>query len=127
MANKWIEFANPEKYRLVDLGRPAVFLIPVSKLKQEIGRETTIEDHIDQFLLKKFGSFTKISFPSFGVWSKGEEVINDDCVQWKVSFSDKRKIPLLLAKLAEVAFLIGEECIYVEAGQYAALIYPSKK
>jgi len=41
-----------------------------------------------------------------------------------VSFDGKDRIPSLLAKLGEIAKLIGEECIYCKAGQYAAIIYP---
>lgn len=121
--NKWLEFESP-RYRLQDLGRPAVFLIPLSKLRQEIDG-VTIEERLRRFLTANFAAYSATEIPSFGVWlGSGREIVFDESRQYKVSFVGKDRIRLLLEKLRDIAVLAGEECIYFEAGQYACLIWP---
>lgn len=128
MSNKWAEFASSPSYRLVDLGRPAVFLIPVRKLKMDaLPQPDTVEEELRKFLLANFGAYTVTYVPSFGCWRDGERIIYDECVQYEVSFAGKEHIPLLLGKLARVALITGEKCIYVKSGQYSALVYPLDK
>lgn len=123
--NKWLEFQNPEAdYTIVDLGRPAVFLISAPKLKVKTKFGATVESWIETFLRINFGAFTRSSVPNFGVWHNGEEVIHDECVQYEVSFAGKEKIPFLLELLSQVAKQTGEKCIYLKAGQYSCLVYP---
>ncbi|MBI2109214.1 MAG: hypothetical protein HYT93_03510 [Parcubacteria group bacterium] len=115
--SKWCGLDN-EFFTFVDLGRPAVFLLPVKKILQ-------IEENLHRFLIKHFGTFTYIPMPSFGAWRSGNQVIvYDECRLYEVSFVGKEKITLLARKLAQIATAIQEECIYFKAGQYAALIYP---
>lgn len=125
--SKWSGFKS-RKYRLVDLGRPAVFLLPEWKLAPDstwkLGDRTVAED-LDDFLVKNFGAFTRTTVTNFGVWMDGKQVlVLDSCRQYEVSFLGKERIPLILAKLAQVARALQEECIYFKAGQYACLIYP---
>ena|SRR3989338_7786853 len=126
-SNKWRSLSSKE-YILVDLGRPAVFLLPVRKLKKRVSRDKTLEEDLHQFIIRNFGAYTTSVIPSFGVWKKEKRaVISDECREYEVSFLGKEKIPLLLKKLAEIATFIGEECIYVKAGQYSALVYPRRR
>ena len=121
--NKWLEFESPS-YRLQDLGRPAVFLVPIKKLQLEI-RGVTLEERLRRFLTKNFSAYSATSIPSFGVWlDSGREIVFDESRQYKVSFAGKERIRLLLKELRDIAVLAGEECIYFEAGQYACLIWP---
>ncbi len=123
MESKWTSL-HGEGYTVEDLGRPAVFLIPAKKLKQLIGN-VTVEEDLHRFLIENFGAYTSSTIPSFGFWRDIKKAaISDECREYEVSFLGKDRIPLLLKKLATVAALIGEECIYVKAGQYAGLVHP---
>jgi hypothetical protein len=50
--------------------------------------------------------------------------VSDESRIFEVSFKGKENIPLLIKKLAQVARLTGEECIYLKAGQYACTVAP---
>lgn len=126
MRSKWAGLEGLT-YSIEDLGRPAVFLLPSHKLRQQAG-EATIEDDLHAFLLEKFGAFTTTTVPYFGIWrSSGSRVFQDECRLYEVSFPGKKRIPVLLKKLVEIADAIGEECIYLKAGQYTCLVYPKRK
>ena len=121
--NKWQEFESSH-YRLQDLGRTAVFLIPLKKLRQEIDG-TTVEEHLHQFLTKNFGAYGFLSVPSSGVWIGPDQVIMfDESRRYEVAFVGKSRLPFILDELARLAVLIGEKCIYFAAGQYVCLVWP---
>lgn len=121
--NKWSEFESPN-YHLQDLGRPAVFLIPVKKFELEIDG-VPLKEHLHGFLSEHFTAYTASLIPSLGVWKgPGDVPVFDESWEYKVSFEGKDRIPFLMGELARIAALIGEECIYFEAGQYACLIHP---
>lgn len=124
-ASKWDKIPKGN-YRVVDLGRPAIFLLPAEKLETMVGG-ITVRDLVHQFLVANFGAYTASYIPSFGLWRSGKGVIHDKCYEFEVSFSGKEKIPVLLEKLAGIAALIKEECIYVKAGQYSGLVFPIKE
>ena len=124
MENKWEGLQGPG-YRIINLGRPAVFLIPSHKLRQEVNGGL-IETRFHRFLIEQFGSYTMTILPYFGYWRGEDRVHLDECRQYEVSFEGKEKIPVLAAELAKIALLIGEECIYFKAGQYTSLIYPEQ-
>lgn len=126
MLGKWEGFRNDKKYSLQDLGRPAVFLIPIEKLKDSRGGKKAMA-RLDVFLTTHFTAFTKSRIPSFGLWQNGKgDLVYDECYQYEVSFVGKEKIPMLLENLATFAGTIGEEYIYFKAGQYACLVGPPK-
>lgn len=123
MRNKWQGLAGPGS-RIVDLGRPAVFLIPVKKLEKKING-VTVRQALHRFLIQHFGAYTASTLPSFGFWkSLSRATVNDACTHYEVSFLGKERLPALTAELARIAALIGEECIYLKAGQYTGLVYP---
>ncbi|MBI2640042.1 MAG: hypothetical protein HYW90_04120 [Candidatus Sungbacteria bacterium] len=118
---KWQQFTGAS-YKLHNLGRPAVFLLPSKKLR---GR---VEKELHAFLIKHFEAYTTTLIPSFGFWrDRRKSIIYDECRQYEVSFVGKEKIPLLLKKLAGIAGRINEECIYFKAGQYTCLIAPQTR
>ena len=122
----WTPF-DTDKVRFVDLGRAAAFLIPESKLNFLIDRidGESVGLHLANFLTQNFKAFTFCQVPYFGIWINGQEAIfADKCRLYEVSFDGKEKISVLGEKLAEIAKIIGEECIYFKAGQYSALVYP---
>ena len=119
--SKWREFENSEDYELIDLGRPAVFLVPIGKLQARVGA-LTLEKVLAKFLSFHFEAFTVRHSSIRGYW-KGH---TDDLVEYEVSFLGKEKIPLLLKKLAELSEKINEKCFYIKAGQYTALVQKPK-
>jgi hypothetical protein len=109
-----------------DLGRPAIFLIPIKKLGKKMGN-STVRKNLHLFLVEHFSAYTTSTVPGFGFWKNHQKLtIVDECCEYEVSFPGKNKIPLLLRKLTEIARVTGEACIYIKAGQYAALVYPKK-
>lgn len=123
--NKWSEFESPD-YRLQDLGRPAVFIIPVRALAQQIDGETLADD-LNRFLADNFGAYTVMTTPNFGIWrGPGGSLVSDESRIYEVSFKGKENIPLLIKKLVRIAELTGEECIHLKAGQYSCLASPRR-
>lgn len=124
--SKWREFTG-KGYILEDLGRPAIFLLPIKKLCQKLECGTTVEVDLHRFLIQNFGAYTSATIPSFGFWKTIDHaIISDECREYEVSFFGKAKIPILIKKLAEIAGFIKEECIYLKAGQYTCLVYSQK-
>ena len=119
---KWRSFQKSDDYEIIDLGRPAVFLVPIGKLQHKI-RGKTVEKYLEKFLKKNFEAFTVRHSGIRGYW-KGQI---DDLAEYEVSFLGKEKIPMLLKMLADLCKKIGEKCFYVKAGQYTALVYSNLK
>lgn len=123
-ANKWAQFRD-KSFEIVNLGRPAIFFVPVKKLKGKNGKQARRKLHL--FLISKFGAYSASVVPNFGFWRNiTKAVISDKCAVYEVSFDGKDKIPTLVKKLAKLALEIKEECIYLKAGQYSCLVYPKK-
>lgn len=122
--SKWVEFKS-DRYRIQDLGRRAVFLVPSQKMRTMCG-VTLVENLLHAFIKKYVGAWTYTLSPLAGVWTNElGEIFYDECREYKVAFLGKGRIPALLEVLAAVAKEIDEECIYVEAGQYSATVYPT--
>jgi len=121
---QWKELEN-SNFNFVDLGRPAIFIIPVVKLKHEMDGKT-VEQALIQFLMKNYQAYSTLNVQNFGAWMDGKKVIHyDESKLFKVSFVGKERITPLAEFLSKIAKSINEQCIYFEAGQYAALIYPA--
>ena len=124
--NKWKQFRDSKNYHLVNLGRPAIFLLPSKKLNRKFNG-TTVKEYLRNFLINNFGAYTSSLISNFGVWKNGKKmIVYDECQEYEVSFVGKEKIPLLLKKITEICLAIEEDCIYFKAGQYACLLYPPK-
>ena len=120
--DKWAEFNNGS-FKLLNLGRPAVFFVPTKKFKHRKGIQIRQDLHL--FLITQFGAYSTSLTPSFGFWRDTSKVMTtDECAVYEVSFAGKEKIPILMRKLAELALRIEEECIYLKTGQYSCLVYP---
>lgn len=125
MKNPWTEFKHTS-FELVDLGRPAVFLIPTKKLSQKID-EKTARDHISEFLVQHFSAYTTAIVPHFGIWRDGNaHLVEDTCTLYEVSFKGREKIALLIEYLANLCIAIDEECLYFKAGEDTCLINPTR-
>lgn len=121
--SKW-DGCRGSTYEIVDLGRPFVFLLPSHKLRTK-RRGVTVEEELHHFLTAHFGAFTTTTVPYFGFWrNRRKQIVYDECRQYEVSFVGKNRISMLLKKLANITHVINEDCIYIKAGQYAALLSP---
>ena len=128
MPSKLDEFRNDKKYRLVDMGRDAVFFIPYRKLHQRINGKT-IEKKLHDALTQI--GFTSFNYPDvlyFGFWKNPQgKIVKDKCRRYEIAFLGKKRIPPLLELLSDFAEkILKENCIFYKAGQYTCLIYPPK-
>lgn len=114
--------------RIESLGRRALFLIPsvkvynssYSKSKQSVAKT------IHGFLLQTFGGYTCASGNIYGYFHSTSYEY-DELREFRVAFleDDKRtKVPALQEFLAVLCADIGEQCIYLECGEDAMLVYP---
>lgn len=116
------------KFRIEDIGRRATFLIPSVKVYNAKYSKTrqSVAKTIHNFLNATFGGYTCASGNIYGYFSK-ESAEYDELREFRVSFKedDKRaKVPKLQEFLASLCADIGEECIYLECGEDAMLVYP---
>lgn len=123
--NPWEQFKGAE-YRLENLGRPAVFLIPSKKLGIK-DRKKTVEERLNTFLQEEFGAFTISTAPYFGAWHDGKMISHDECRSYEVSYVGTKRTKRLIRLLARIARIIEEECIYFKAGEDTCLIYPTSR
>jgi hypothetical protein len=114
--------------RIENLGRRATFLIPsvkvfnrrYSKTKQSVAR--TIHD----FLNDTFGGYTCASGNIFGFFASSVAEY-DELREFRVAFKEdeaRTKVPKLQEFLAKICEDIDEQCIYLECGEDAMLVYP---
>lgn len=124
--SKWSGFEHPS-YRIVDIGRTFVFYIPVAKLDIPSKEEgTTVRGLVHSFLKEQFGGGNVDPIPREGFWVNAEkQIFFDNCVRYSVSFLGKERMVELLIFLRALTAHIGEECLFISAGQYDALLYPT--
>jgi hypothetical protein len=114
--------------RIESLGRRALFLIPsvkvynrkYSKIRQSVAKT------VHNFLKETFGGYTCASGNIFGYFGK-DVAEYDELREFRVAFKEddrKTKVPALQEFLAVLCADIGEECIYLECGEDAMLVYP---
>ena len=101
-----------------------MFLVPSLKLKCRSKSGQQLEERIHRFLLRRFGGYTAAAGNIFGYWKddNGREFYGEH-KEYKVGLLDDAKVPELKRFLAELAADLREECLYLEAGKQASLIY----
>ena len=114
--------------RIEDLGKRALFLIPSIKVYNRRYSRTrqSIAKTVHHFLLETFGGYTCASGNIYGYFTS-ESAEYDELREFRVAFLEdeaKTKVPLLQQFLASICADIGEECIYLECGEDAMLVYP---
>ena len=117
------------------LGRRATFLIPSTKVYNDKhykephrNKGKSIARKVHRFLLETFGGYTCATGNIYGYFTSAVEFY-DELREFRVAFKEDEKgtkIPLLLEFLSEICEFIDEECIYVECGEDALLVYPKK-
>lgn len=114
--------------RIVSLGRPAKFLIPSVKVYNPKYSKTrqSVAKTLHNFLNRVFGGYTCASGNIYGYF-QSDVVEYDEHREFRVAFKEdekKTKVPLLQEFLAKICEDIDEECIYLECGEDAMLVYP---
>jgi len=108
-------------YQIEDKGRPAIFLLPVNKL------DNRSRERILAFLRSEYGGASHVQAKIIGEWMDEQGIIHRDQMwEFEASFLGKERIPRLYQFLAEIAYDLGEKCVYLKLGQYTHLVYPIK-
>lgn len=106
------------------MGQVARFLLPSLKLKQA-GREArNLEEEVHRFLTEHFGGYTAASGNLFGYWKddSGREQYGEHRV-FTVALPEAGRLGELKEFLAQTAAAMREECLYLELGGEALLVY----
>ena len=109
---------------VIDLGRMAIFFVPVTKLKEFVSTTQTHEQAIDEALIQRFQGFTKMKMPWEGHYQMGSDVVQDEHVRYEVSFKGKEKVKEFVEFLKTVCRNLGEDSIYLTMGKNSFLIKP---
>jgi hypothetical protein len=106
------------------IGRPAAFLVPSLKLKQRGDNGQTLEEKLHGYLLGTFGGYTAAAGNIFGYWKdrSGREFYGEHR-RFEVGLLEEDKLPELKRFLAGLADEMGEQCIYLQAGEEALFVY----
>ena len=115
---------NPKdiKMKIESLGRMAVFCIPAWKWSHPYKIDEkmhVIGDYVGAFLSENYNGYI-VRGPFMGRWNS----VSEDVIEVKASFLGKDRIPKLHKFLAKLCTIMGEECIYLETGEDAFLVYP---
>lgn len=100
------------------------FLLPSLKLKQAGEGLRTLEQEVHRFLSATFGGYTAASGNLFGYWKDdtGREEYGEHR-EFTAALLDESRLDELKHFLAGLARSMKEECIYVEVGGEAVLVY----
>lgn len=110
--------------RETSLGKSATFLLPSLKLNQPASGGQPFERELHDFLLSNFGGYTATQGNLFGYWAEddGSQSYGEHRA-FTVACAAEEKIPLLKDFLSRTSRQLDEECIYLELGGFASLIY----
>ena len=115
--------------RVESLGKRALFLIPSIKVynpKHSKSRQSVAKT-INSFLNLTFGGYTCASGNIYGYFGSNTHSEYDELREFRVAFKEdelRTKVPKLQEFLAILCKDINEECIYLECGEDAMLVYP---
>ncbi len=116
--------------RIESLGKRATFLIPSIKVynKKHSKSGQSVSKTIHAFLTEVFGGYTCASGNIYGYFN-GASGPNeyDELREFRVAFKEdelRTKVPHLQEFLAKLCDDIGEECVYLECGEDAMVVYP---
>lgn len=110
------------------MGRVVRFLLPSLKLKQAAEGARTQEEQVHRFLTATFGGYTAASGNLFGYWTDdtGREQYGEHR-EFTAVLADEGRLDELKRFLAVLARSMAEECIYVEVGGEAVLVYAARE
>jgi hypothetical protein len=115
--------------RIESLGKPATFLVPSVKVYgSKYSKSGAVATKIHAFLKATFGGYTCASGNIYGYFENSSSALDyDEHREFRVAFVDDAqgtKLFALQSFLSELAADIGEECIYLQYGSAAMLVYP---
>lgn len=116
--------------RIESLGKRATFYVPSVKVYNRRYSKSgkSMARAIHKFLTKTFGGYTCQSGNLFGFFDgKDSPSEYDELREFRVAFKEddlRTKVPKLQEFLAKLCANISEECIYLECGEDAMLVYP---
>ena len=107
------------------LGCMAVALLPANKVRLASPRGKTFQEEIHEFLITNFTGYTVASGNISGWWKDAEgKELQGQHIEYKVALpNDPAALGTLQAFLASLAFEMKEECLYLEIGSHASLIF----
>ena len=106
------------------MGKVVRFLLPSLKLKQAGQRGRTIEEDVHLFLIETFSGYTAASGNLFGYWKNeaGQDSYGEHR-EFTVAAIDEKKLDELKQFLSTLSARLDEECLYLEVGGQASLLY----
>jgi len=109
--------------RIESLGRMAVFCIPAEKWNNTSYHRDSklVSELVDEFLTENYNGYN-VRGPIDGKWNGHQEQM----MEIKASFLGKDRIPKLQEFLADLCAFMEEQCIYLETGEDAFLVYPDE-
>jgi hypothetical protein len=124
MNSRPVTRTRKQTFRVESLGRMAVFLLPSLKLKQK-KRGKPHDELVHHFLMKHFAGYTASAGNIFGFWrdeQTGREYYGEH-KEYKVSFREPDRVQMLQRFISRLAKELEEDCIYLEYGEDAWLVY----
>lgn len=114
--------------RVEVLGQPVLFYVPSVKVynRRYSKSKQSVANTIHNFLNDTFGGYTCASGNIFGFFAS-TAIEYDELREFRVAVAEDEsntKVRALQLFLAELCDDIGEECIYLECGNKALLVYP---
>lgn len=108
------------------MGRVVRFLLPSLKLKQAGESGRTVEEDVHAFLVERMGGYTASSGNLFGYWKddSGKDSYGEHR-EFTVGVTADGKLDELKHFLSRLSARLNEECLYVEVGGEALLIFAS--
>ncbi|MDX1951900.1 MAG: hypothetical protein SFY81_06925 [Verrucomicrobiota bacterium] len=105
-----------------------MMLLPLEKLKLKSSRGTPFEREIHDFLVTRFAGYTVSSGNISGHWkdNRGRDHYGEHR-EYRVAIPASAELETLQVFLAGMAREMKEECIYLELGHEAWLIYAHEK
>lgn len=106
------------------MGRVIRFLLPSLKLKKAGQRGRTIEEDVHAFLIETFSGYTATSGNLFGYWKNeaGQDSYGEHR-EFTIATDEDTRLADLKQFLSSLSARLEEECLYVEVGGEASLIY----
>ncbi len=108
---------------IVSLGRMAIFLVPVSKMRAGAPAETE-EDRLDRELMKRYQGVTKVTANVEGSYQLGGKLVREAHIRYEVSFQGADKVLEFVQLLKELCRKLNEESIYLTMGENSYLVKP---
>jgi hypothetical protein len=110
------------------MGRVVRFLLPSLKLKQPGEHGRTIEEDVHSYLVGALGGYTAASGNLFGYWKdeSGKDSYGEHR-EFTIAVTDQNKLKELKEFLSRLSVRLAEECLYVEIGGEALLLYAASE